>query len=179
VRVVAGAFRGRRLVAPRAARGPDVTRPSTDKVRESVFNALASRGLLEDATVVDLFAGSGALGIEALSRGARYCTFIERDPLAVKALRANLEHVGATDQSRVLAVDVMVALGGPGGLAPVDLVLVDPPYRFDRWDELLSRLTAPLVIAESDRPLAAPTEWTVSHQRRYGRAWVTWFEKVP
>lgn len=176
MRVVAGTLRGRRLVAPRSERGPDTTRPSTDKVRESVFNALASRGLVEDATVVDLFAGSGALGIEALSRGARHCTFVEGDPRAVKSVRTNLEHLGLMDRSRVLVADVMASLAS---LPLADLVLVDPPYRFDAWDDLLNAMTAPLVVAESDRPLIAPVGWTVSHQRRYGRAWLTWFEKVP
>jgi 16S rRNA (guanine966-N2)-methyltransferase len=176
VRVVAGTFRGRRLVAPRVERGPDVTRPTTDKVRESVFNALVSRGLVHDAAVIDLFAGSGALGIEALSRGARHCTFVERDPRAVAAVRANVDHLGVKDRSRVVVADVMTALRS---LTAVDLVLADPPYHFDAWDELLAHTPAPLVIAESDRPLIAPPGWTVSHQRRYGRAWVTWFQKVP
>lgn len=176
MRVVSGSLGGRRLVAPQAQRGRVVTRPSTDKVRESVFNALASRGLVQDALVMDLFAGSGALGIEALSRGARHCTFVECDALAVKALRTNLDHLNVMDRSRVVVADVMAA---SSALTPVDLVLVDPPYRFDRWDELLAAMTTPLVIAESDRPLAAPLGWVVAQQRRYGRAWVTWFEKVP
>ena len=83
MRVVAGELGGRKLVAPRG----DTTRPTTDKVREAVFNSLAGMGVVEDAVVVDLYAGSGAMGIEALSRGAARCTFVERDRDALRALR--------------------------------------------------------------------------------------------
>ena len=86
MRVVAGELRGRRIDAPP---GLD-TRPTTDKVREAVFNALGSLDLIRDATVADLYAGSGALGIEALSRGAAHCTFVERDRTALRTLRGNL-----------------------------------------------------------------------------------------
>ena len=90
VRVVAGTARGRRLVAPA---GRD-TRPTSDRVRESIFNALHSLGAVEEATVVDLFAGSGALGIEALSRGAAEATFVDSDPRAVAAIKRNLGAIG-------------------------------------------------------------------------------------
>ena len=90
MRVVAGDLRGRRIEAPP---GHD-TRPTTDKVREAIFNALGSLDLVRDARVADLFAGTGALGIEALSRGAAHCTFVERDRNVVRTLRGNLEHLG-------------------------------------------------------------------------------------
>jgi 16S rRNA (guanine966-N2)-methyltransferase len=173
---VAGTLSGRRLIAPPSGPGPVTTRPTTDKVREAVFNALASRNELDDAEVVDLFAGSGALGIEALSRGARRCTFVERDSRALEALRTNLTHLGITASAQVIMGDVMSRLAQ---LPPVDVALADPPYDFDRWDELLAGLNARLVIAESDRTLVAPDGWTVTRSRRYGRAWVTWFEQVP
>jgi 16S rRNA (guanine966-N2)-methyltransferase len=145
-------------------------------VREAVFNALASRSELDDAEVVDLFAGSGALGIEALSRGARRCTFVERDPRALEALRTNLTHLGLTANAQVVPGDVMSRLAQ---LPHSDVVLADPPYDFDRWNELLAGLSARLVIGESDRTLGAPEGWTVTRSRRYGRTWVTWFEQVP
>ncbi len=176
MRVVAGSLRGRRLVAPRRGAGPEVTRPTTDKARESVFNALVSRHLVEDAIVVDLFAGSGALGIEALSRGARHCTFVERDARALEALRTNLEQLGLVDRADVVVADVMTTRHR---LAAVDLVFADPPYAFDQWPALLGMLDADLVIAESDRPLEGAAGWSQLQCRRYGRAWVTWFEKVP
>lgn len=141
-----------------------------------MFNALVSRHLVEDASVVDLFAGSGALGIEALSRGARHCTFVERDARAVKALRTNIEQLGLVDRADVVVADVMTSTQG---LPAADIVFADPPYVFDQWPALLGMLDADLVIAESDRPLDTTGDWRPVQCRRYGRAWVTWFEQVP
>ncbi len=90
MRIVAGELRGRRLVAP----GGDATRPTTDRVREAIFNALGSLGVVDGALVVDLYAGSGALGFEALSRGAEHCTFVERDRAALSAIEANRAELG-------------------------------------------------------------------------------------
>lgn len=176
MRVVAGTLSGRRLLAPPSGPGPAITRPTTDKVREAVFNALVSRSDLEGAHVLDLFAGSGALGIEALSRGAHRCTFVERDARALEALRTNLSQLAITASAQVVVGDVMSHLSQLPG---VDLALADPPYDFDKWDELVTGLNTGLVIAESNRSLVAPTGWEVSRSRRYGRAWVTWLEKVP
>ncbi|MBU3704703.1 MAG: 16S rRNA (guanine(966)-N(2))-methyltransferase RsmD, partial [Ilumatobacteraceae bacterium] len=132
MRVVAGELRGRRIDAPDG----DSTRPTTDKVREAVFNALGSLGAVDDALAVDLFAGSGALGIEALSRGASRCVFVENDRRALDVLRGNLESLGLGGQSTVVVVD-LVRESSVGGslrlrelLADVTLVLADPPYGF-------------------------------------------------
>ncbi len=167
MRVVAGRARGRRLVAPA---GRDV-RPTSDRVREAVFNALSSQDRLVGATVVDLFAGSGAMGIEAWSRGAAAVTFVERDPAALGAIRANLATVGV-DGARVVAADVTTWAGAG---EPVDLVLADPPYAFSDagWAALLGRLRAEAVVAESDRAVAAPPGWEVLRCRSYGRTVVT------
>lgn len=130
MRIVSGMHRGRRLVAPPG----DTTRPTTDRVREALMSALASR--LEDGfagiTVLDLFAGSGALGLEALSRGASGVTFVERDTLALKALRANIASLGEQSATRVVAGEAGAALrrGALRG-APFALLLLDPPYRLD------------------------------------------------
>lgn len=167
---------GRRLVSPDAGRGAAVTRPTTDKVRESLFNALESRGEIEGRAVLDLFAGSGALGIEALSRGARHCTFVERDRRAVEALRTNIEQLGLGDRSAVVVADVMARLPG---LPRTDLALADPPYAFTSWEALLAGVDAEQVVAESDHPLEPTPCWAVQRVRRYGRTWVTWFERVP
>lgn len=122
MRIVAGEWRGRKLVAPKG----EVTRPTADRSRETLFSMLASRlGSFEDLSVADLFAGSGALGLEALSRGAAHCLFVEQDPQAVKAIRANVEAFGAGSRARVTASSVMSL--GPAK-KPHDLYLLDPPY---------------------------------------------------
>jgi 16S rRNA (guanine966-N2)-methyltransferase len=177
MRVVAGELRGRRIVAPAGTS----TRPTTDKVREATFNALGSRDLVVGAQVADLYAGSGAIGIEALSRGALHCTFVERDRDALRALRTNLETLELTDRSRIVTGDVLAVAGA----VDADLVFADPPYDFDAWDRLLGALRAPFVVAESGAELVAPTRWPdglsngfrVTRSKRYGRTWVTFFER--
>lgn len=121
MRVVAGEAKGRRLVAPGAA----VTRAATERVRESLFAILEPR--LADARVLDLFAGAGTLGIEALSRGAAHATFVERDQAALAAIRANVAATAMAERSRVVARDVGAFLGGDSG-GPYDLVFCDPPF---------------------------------------------------
>ena len=120
MRVSAGTWRGRPLVAPKG----DVTRPTADRTREALFSMLAARlGDFEGLAVGDFFAGSGALGIEALSRGAGSCLFVEQDRNALDALRANLEKLGAKGDVRATSV---MALGP--ARQPLDVVLMDPPY---------------------------------------------------
>jgi 16S rRNA (guanine966-N2)-methyltransferase len=175
MRVVAGELRGRRIEAPP---GRD-TRPTTDKVREAVFNALGSLDLVRDAVVVDLFAGSGALGIEALSRGAAEAIFVERDRTAVRTLRENLASLGLEHRSKVVQGDVLVASRS----IVADLVLADPPYGFDAWAQLLAAVDAPFVVAEADRSLEALDRlselgWAAVRAKRYGRTWVTFLERI-
>jgi 16S rRNA (guanine966-N2)-methyltransferase len=156
-----------RLVSPP---GTD-TRPTSDRVREATFNALGSYGALEGATVVDLFAGSGAMGIEALSRGAAHATFVERDRRALSSITQNLRDTGFDGQATVVAAD---ALGFSGGASePFDLAICDPPYAFDDWDALLSTLPSQLAVLESDRPLRPGPEWGVVRAKRYGSTVVT------
>lgn len=173
MRVVVGALGGRRLQAPA---GTD-TRPTSDKVRQAAFNALESAGLVEDMTFLDLFAGSGAMGIEALSRGAASCIFVERDRSALAALRENIATLGLGERSRVVAGDAL-ALMTPGAIARADVALIDPPYRFDAWDEVLARVPTDFVVAESDRPIPAPEGWQAERSRRYGRTFITWLVRV-
>lgn len=170
MRVVAGELRGRRLAAPSA----DITRPTTDKVREAVFNALASLDVVVDARVADLYAGSGALGIEALSRGAAHCTFVERQRGAVAVIDENLIALGLLDRSRVMAGDGIAT-------APrldVDLAFADPPYGFDDWPRLLRAIRADLVVAEAAHEVPAPPDWESRRVKRYGRTWVTFLHRV-
>lgn len=158
MRVVGGSARGRRLHAPK---GHDV-RPTGDRTRESIFNVLMSLGGVEDSTVVDLFAGTGALGIEALSRGAAHATFVDRD---VDLLRANLDAVELADRATVVKADVLRWLES----APAfDVAFADPPYAFDDWAALLSRLRAGLVVIESDRVIDPGVAWRVLRAKQYG-----------
>jgi 16S rRNA (guanine966-N2)-methyltransferase len=164
VRVVAGEFKGRRLHAPRGVR----TRPTADRVREALFSML---GDVSGARVLDLYAGSGALGIEALSRGAESAVFVEQDRQALEALRRNLDAVGAN--ADVKRKDVLRFLARPEGT--FDLVFCDPPY------DDAPRVAAPLaealptlagenarIVTESDKrnPLVLPLPLVV--ERSYG-----------
>ncbi len=150
------------------------TRPTTDRVREAVFNSLGSAGLLDGALVVDLFAGSGAIGIEALSRGVAHCVFVERDRTALRALDDNLDSLDLRSRSKVLASDALSVASS----LDADIVFADPPYDFDDWDQLLGRVTADLVVAESGRAVTAPAGWQVTREKKYGRTRVTFLERT-
>jgi 16S rRNA (guanine966-N2)-methyltransferase len=171
MRVVAGSARGRPLVAPPGTR----TRPTTDRVREAIFNALWSRGAVEGATVVDLFAGSGALGVEALSRGADRATFVDHDRRALAAVRRNVETCGFADRATVVAAPVERWLAGLGD-ERFDLAFADPPYAYGGWPGLLAALPAGLVVIESDAPVALPAGWGLAREARYGGTWVGFAE---
>ena len=121
MRIIAGEWRGRRLATAEGM----ATRPTADRVRESLFSMLASRlGAFEGLRVADFYAGSGALGLEALSRGAAFACLVEHDPRALAAIRANVEALGAEDRTRILAR----AVGSLPASEPYDLIFADPPY---------------------------------------------------
>lgn len=164
-RIIAGQARGRRLAVPPGRR----VRPTTDRVRESVFSMLGSMDLVVGARVLDLFAGTGALGLEALSRGAAEAVFVERDRAALAALRANIGTCGFGSRARVVASDAERFLAA-GGTAP-DLVLADPPYRYGRWSRLAELLpAAPTVLETGARADPAPLleVFEVARDRRIG-----------
>jgi 16S rRNA (guanine966-N2)-methyltransferase len=170
MRVVAGRLGGRRLVAPKGTG----TRPTSDRVREALFSAL---GDLDGAQVLDLFAGSGALGIEALSRGAARAVFVERARPALVALRANLEALQlAGDVAEVRAIDARGALRAASRSGEkYDLVLVDPPYRLApglgrELEEALVAVLAPgaFLVTESDRRAPLDLRLAITRERRYG-----------
>jgi 16S rRNA (guanine966-N2)-methyltransferase len=170
--VIGGELRGRRLAAPSAAS----IRPTADRVREAIFDILYSLGGVGGVQVVDLFAGSGALGIEALSRGAASVTFVEREPDALAAIRANLVSVGLGDAERdgdatVVRADV------DGWVATTasryDLALCDPPYGYEGWAGLVGRLPADLAVLESGAEITVPNGWGVIKLKRYGGTIVT------
>jgi 16S rRNA (guanine966-N2)-methyltransferase len=164
MRVVAGEAKGRRIQAPSGRE----TRPTSDRVREAIFDMLGSLDGVQGATVADLFAGSGGLGIEALSRGARQASFVDRDRDAVAAIRVNLDACGfGPDRAQVVHRDV---LRWVETATETDLVLADPPYAFTDWDTLLDRL-APLTglaVLESGAPLELGSDWRLLRQKRYG-----------
>lgn len=175
MRVVAGTLRGRPIVAPEGS----TTRPTTDRTREAMFNALTSLGVLDGARVADLFAGSGALGIEAVSRGAEHCTFVERDRAALAAIRRNVAALGIQDRVTIVAGEVVARVSQ---LGTIDVALVDPPYGFDKWGELFDALAEimtedGLVVTESGEPLGPQPGWETGREKRYGRTWVTFYEK--
>ncbi|MGB2710876.1 MAG: 16S rRNA (guanine(966)-N(2))-methyltransferase RsmD [Conexibacter sp.] len=169
MRVVAGRFGGRRLIAPRG----QATRPTSDRVREALFALL---GPLDGLDVLDLFAGSGALGIEALSRGARRTTFVDSAPVAIRAISANLAALGAEQASEVHRQDVRAFLrGARAARHEYDLVLLDPPYRLaaELGRELspsLAEVLAPggRVVGESDRRVPLDLALPLTDERRYG-----------
>lgn len=177
MRIITGIAKGRRLLGPDGS----ATRPPTDRMREAVFSSLGSA--VVDAVVLDLYAGTGSFGLEALSRGASAATFVERDRAALRALRANIEAVGLG--GRVVAADVEVALASDTG--SYGLVFVDPPYRLASSavkgvlaavSELLSDGATILLHRRRDEVEAAtPGTLALTRRRRYGGAEIWWFEK--
>jgi 16S rRNA (guanine966-N2)-methyltransferase len=123
------------------------------------------------ARMLDLFAGSGAMGIEALSRGADHVTFVDSSPVAVATVRDNLAATGLADRATVVRADALEFVAATQ--ADFDLVVADPPYAFDDWERLLGALTSEVVVIESDRPVEPGSGRGVQRQRRYGGTVVT------
>ncbi len=173
MRIIAGRYKGRRLVAPPGLE----TRPTSDRARQALFDMLIhapwAEGALRGAVVLDAFAGTGALGLEALSRGAAYVTFIETGRPALAALRANVAACGADEASRVLPAD---ARRPPPGCA-CDLVFLDPPYGQGLVPVAVAALAAAgwitsrsLIVAEVGAQEPAPTQAALFAERRLGAA---------
>jgi 16S rRNA (guanine966-N2)-methyltransferase len=177
MRIIAGAHKGRRLAVPPG----DKVRPTSDRAREALFDILAhgrfaERPVFEGAPVLDAFAGTGAFGLEALSRGARHASFIDKDRAALAVLRANIAALGEAERATVLAGD---ALHPPRAAMPATLAFLDPPYGEDLAAPALAALAgagwfAPeaLVIVEmAARRLLGPRPgFTLIEERRYGAA---------
>jgi 16S rRNA (guanine966-N2)-methyltransferase len=177
MRIVAGAWRGRTLTAS-AGQG---TRPTAERVRQALFDMLlhapwGGRDVVDGARVLDAFAGTGALGLEALSRGAAYATFMEQDRAAVRALRANVAACGAAECTAVLSTDVLSALKG----AACGLVFLDPPYGHNLVSRAIARLRATewivpgtLVVVETGRDEVLPEPGMLLAERSHGAARLT------
>ncbi len=174
MRIIAGEWRGRPLVAPVG----EATRPTADRTREALFSMLVSRlGSFEDLAVADLFAGSGALGLEALSRGAASCLFVEQDRPAIDALKSNIAKLGAKGAD-VRATSVMAL--GPA-TKPLDLIMMDPPYASGAGNVALDKLgrlgwTGPATWVSIETMKGEKVEvagFTVEAERVYGKAMIT------
>jgi 16S rRNA (guanine(966)-N(2))-methyltransferase RsmD len=149
MRIIAGTLKGRRLTAPPGAR----VRPTSDSLRETLFNVLGTA--IEGARVLDPFAGTGALGLEAISRGARHVTFVERDPTALRALERNVEACGVAEACAIIRGDFPIALARITGT--FDVILLDPPYE----------AADPGAIVAAAAPLVTPPGRVVlEHSRR-------------
>jgi 16S rRNA (guanine966-N2)-methyltransferase len=149
------------------AKLPPAVRPTTDYAREAIFSMLESRGGLTDLVVADLYCGSGAMGIEAISRGAAKVYFVDSDPACLAAARTNLEPL------QLHAECVFVRATPPGDL---DLILADPPYGPLDLASVLRDASAQRVVIENDRHMDAPTGWVVTKTKRYGTTLVTMLE---
>ncbi|MBD0291076.1 MAG: 16S rRNA (guanine(966)-N(2))-methyltransferase RsmD [Thermoleophilia bacterium] len=175
MRIIAGSRKGARIAAPRG----DATRPTGDRAREAAFNLI---GPLEGASVLDLFAGSGAMGLEALSRGAGHVVFVERERAAADTIERNLDTLRLTGAT-VLRSDALRALSAEAAAGRrYDLVLVDPPYRalsslLPSLSAYLPAVVAPegLVVVESDAREQPELPLPVYTSRRYGSARITVF----
>ena len=168
MRVVAGLYRGRRLVAPQGT----ATRPTSDRVREALFSVLGAS--VQGARVLDLYAGTGALGIEALSRGAASAVFVDSSPQAIAAVRANLQALGIDAPVHRMAASAALR-PSPDRQAAYDLVFLDPPYRRaaglgQELSEALPAVLAPgaRVVSESDRREPLELAFPLADERRYG-----------
>lgn len=187
LRIVGGSLRGRLIATPRGTR----TRPTSDKVRESIFNVLQSLVFLEGCAVLDLYAGSGALGIEALSRGASRAVFVESHRKTAEGIKITLNGLGlGPEQATVVTARAETWLARPtegkSGGSPALLVLMDPPYRFGGEEALLEAVAASpaaapgaLVVMESAREtrLASPPGLDPVRSKRYGDTLISFFKK--
>lgn len=171
MRVIAGELGGRTIRSPKGS----AIRPTSNRVREAIFNTLFSFDALHDAVAVDLFAGTGALGIEALSRGAAHCTFVDRDPHAVALIEANLASLGIADRATVVRGDALTHARRSGW---VDLALADPPYRFEGLGDLGAAVDAELLVVEADGPVDLGDGWRVVKERTYGTTVVAYARRV-
>jgi len=182
LRIVAGSLKGRRIVAPQVG---DV-RPTSERVREALFDILGGR--VQGAGVLDFFAGSGAVGCEAISRGASEVIFVEADPRVARVLRANLEALGALGRGRLIIGDAVAACRGLTESGPFDVVFADPPYRGDTAERFLPALAVSGLLTASsavvlERPArAAPIEPPPGllrvREARYGDSRLDFYEPV-
>lgn len=182
MRIIGGAFRGRRLASVGKGDAAAHLRPTSDRVRESLFNILDSNhaDALEDARVLDVFAGTGALGLEALSRGAAQVTFIDQGRAAIKLLRANIATCQAEAHTSILTRDARKPGPAP---APANLIFLDPPYGKALGEKALDALLknvwlaeGALVVWEDKTQITPPPSFAALDERRYGDTIIRLFQ---
>ena len=181
MRIVAGRFRGHTLASVGKGDAGAHLRPTTDRVRESLFNVLANTGAIDGARVLDLFAGTGALGLEALSRGAVHVSFVENGRVAQRLIAQNVEITRSQGETRLIRRDATKL--GPCDSAPHDLVFLDPPYGKGMGQKALAAAFAggwlapgAVVVWEENAPMEPPEGFALLDRRRYGETHVTLLE---
>ncbi len=169
IRVIGGEYGGRRLAVPKTS----AVRPTSDRTREAIFNILASRTDLAGKKVLDLFAGSGAFGIEAISRGAAEAVFVDTAHDSLETVRQNLKNLDAAKSAavKVIKSDAVSYLRESGEV--FDVAFCDPPYKFLMWDKVLNALHCQLAVLESDREVIPPEGWETLKTYAYGISVVT------
>ncbi len=182
MRIIAGRFRSVALTSVGKGDAGAHLRPTTDRVRESLFNVLHNHDVLVGAQVLDLFAGTGALGLEALSRGAAHVTFVDDGRVAGRLIRENIAKLRVAGETRLITRDAR-ALPACAG-TPCDLVFLDPPYGKDLGQRALAQAGAAgwlaqdaFVVWEEAGPMQAPEGFTPVDQRKYGDSWITLLSK--
>lgn len=175
MRVIGGEARGRRLKLPKEL---DI-RPTSDRVREAMFDVLDHLDLVEDAVVGDLFAGTGALGIEAASRGAKSVVFVDSDRAATIAIEANIEATGVRELCSCRVSRSEVLAWCRSGREHLDVCFLDPPYAYEQWEALLAIVPADFVVLESNREIELPDRFELHRRYRYGTTLVTMAQRRP
>lgn len=176
MRIVAGIHRSRVLEAPRN----NAIRPTSDKVRGALFNMLRSRGYIENAIVVDAFCGTGALGLEALSQGADFCTFIDKNRSSLDLAKRNVTALGEAHRSHIILADGAKLSCRPGTIPAATLVFLDPPYGKNLITPTLQSLIDQkwlahdcICVAEESSPVIPPKNFTMIAEKRYGDTYIT------
>lgn len=176
MRIVAGTHRSRILEAPKN----DAIRPTSDKVRGALFNMLQSRGAVEGAAVLDVFCGTGALGLEALSQGADFCTFIDKNRSSLDLAKRNIAALGEAHRSHMIVADGAKLPVRPDTIAPATLVFLDPPYGKDLVTPTLQSLIDQkwlahdcICVAEDSSPIVPPENFTMITEKKYGDTHIT------
>ncbi|WP_425044714.1 16S rRNA (guanine(966)-N(2))-methyltransferase RsmD [Primorskyibacter sp. S87] len=186
MRIIAGAFRGRALASVGKGDAGAHLRPTTDRVRESLFNVLNHTGAIPGARVLDIFAGTGALGLEALSRGAAHVTFVDDGRVAQGLIRKNVELTRSRDRTDLVRRDAGRLGQNPG--APYDLIFLDPPYGKTLGEKALAAAlsggwiaTDALLVWEENAPMPAQVGFELHDTRKYGDTWITlmWRKQDP
>jgi 16S rRNA (guanine966-N2)-methyltransferase len=171
MRIVSGIAKGRKIIPPQIAE----VRPTKDRVREAAFNSMKSFDLIEGRHFFDLFAGSGALGLEALSRGAQKVTFVDHQKTCIDVIRKNLETLGFGDLAEVRHCDYLQIVKT---ISKKDVVLLDPPYDFQEWDNLLGLLSAEVAVIESSHEISLPSSWREIKSKKYGSTFLIIAERA-